>query len=471
MSDEQDANGLDATLSFVEEFVAETFSSNEIPALSPSPSTFSSLTSRFPDATRCDFYEPVTDPTVMLAETLAMVPLPRVDQCNHAAHTGPKQSQPTSKKRSSTKPRKPQANPNRVRNELRFELAYLREKAAQLEQELSSLQKKQQANSDALTVRRQTPTVIIVPHGGLTQEHEAWKGIAARQRMRREGAERENSRLRIIVEKQRKIAVDLANLLRKRVAESSQIKDPHTEERRLSCVLDFHGDIGEFRELFGHLEAAYSEVDTVLAANGLATMELPTNDVHIREGVDGKYLEFFANKVVPFGLHETAEAAWDHFKGADKHCGNGGIYEKAAKNLDQPYTVLEDFTKELYSNSSRADMKAKQIVRRYIEAEREIVVFVSRVSPTEIRHKAIEGMTYHLRGYVVTKPSPASSPGHELTMLQFCSRISIDKQPGIIYDREHIRTVIRFLIGNTVGNIRCYQERIENSLIDKALQQ
>ncbi|KUF87264.1 hypothetical protein AM588_10002189 [Phytophthora nicotianae] len=356
MSDEQDANGLDATLSFVEEFVAETFSSNEIPALSPSPSMFSSSTSRFPDATRCDFYEPVTDPTVMLAETLAMVPLPRVDQCNHAAHTGPKQSQPMSKKRSSTKPRKPQANPNRVRNELRFELAYLREKAAQLEQELSSLQKKQQANSDALTVRRQTPTVIIVPHGGLTQEHEAWKGIAARQRMRREGAERENSRLRIIVEKQRKIAVDLAKLLRKR-------------------------------------------------------------------------------------------------------------------NLDQPYTVLEDFTKELYSNSSRADMKAKQIVRRYIEAEREIVVFVSRVSPTEIRHKAIEGMTYHLRGYVVTKPSPASSPGHELTMLQFCSRISIDKQPGIIYDREHIRTVIRFLIGNTVGNIRCYQERIENSLIDKALQQ
>lgn len=75
-------------------------------------------------------------------------------------------------------------------------------------------------------------------------------------------------------------------------------------------------------------------------------------------------------------------------------------------------------------------MKAEQIVRRYIEAERDIVVIVSRVSPIVIKHKAIERMTYHLRDYVVAKPAPASTSGHELTMLQFCSRIAIDKEPG-----------------------------------------
>ncbi|KAG2803708.1 hypothetical protein PC111_g18574 [Phytophthora cactorum] len=371
MSDEHNPNAFDASLSFVEEYVAETFSSAEIPALASSPATFSSSTSRFSDATPSDFCEPVADPTAKLAETLAMVPLPIADQGNYAAYVGLKESQSTTKKRISAKPRKPQANPNRVRNELRFELAFLREKAAQLEQELSSLQQKLQAISTALAARERTPTVILVPHGDSTQEVEAWKGIAGRQRKRRESAQRENSQLRIIVEKQRKIAVDLTALLRKRVTECSHIKDPHAEGRRLSRVLDFHGDIGEFQGLFEHLDAAYNEVDTVLAANGLASMEVPTNDVHIREGVDSKYLEFFANKVVPFGRRETAEAAWDHFKGAEKHCGNGGIYEKAAKNLDQPYTILEDFTKELYSNNSRADMKAKQIVRRYIETEQE----------------------------------------------------------------------------------------------------
>ncbi|KAG1710524.1 hypothetical protein DVH05_013250 [Phytophthora capsici] len=446
MADKFDANEFDGTLSFMDEYVAESFGSTDIQTLSLSPAR---LSTSGPS-------EPVTGPSLSVAETSGLVPLPIASQREFVTQ----KAQVTAKAK---KPRKAQANPNRVRNELRFELAFLREKSAQLQQELDSLKR-----GGPLCAK--PPTVLIVPHGRSTLELEAWKGIAARQRKRREDSERENSRLRLTVEKQRKIAVKLAALLRKRVAECAHTKDPSAQECRISRFLDFHADITEFRDLFQHLQAAYDEVDTVLAANGLATMEIPTNDVHIREGVDGKYLEFFANKIVPFRLRETAEAAWDHFKGVEKHCGNGGLYEKAAKNLDQPFTILEDFTKELYSNNSRADVKVQQIVRRYVETNRDLIIFVSNISPTEIRHKTIEGMTkYHLRGYVVTKPSPASIPGHELTMLQFCSRISIDKEPGAMYDHNHVRAVVRFLIGNTVGNIRCYQEKIENSLVDNVL--
>ncbi|KAE9170820.1 hypothetical protein PF002_g29990, partial [Phytophthora fragariae] len=56
----------------------------------------------------------------------------------------------------------------------------------------------------------------------------------------------------------------------------------------------------------------------------------------------------------------------------EKHLGVGSIYEKAAKNLDEPYTIVEDFSIEIYSNSSRADYKTKQVVRRYVEADRDI---------------------------------------------------------------------------------------------------
>ncbi|KAL3656572.1 hypothetical protein V7S43_018571 [Phytophthora oleae] len=124
----------------------------------------------------------------------------------------------------------------------------------------------------------------------------------------------------------------------------------------------------------------------------------------------------------------------------------------------------------MFSTNSKADMQLKQIVRRYVEEDHEIIVFVSRVSPIEIKNKAIAGLTYHLRGYVVNKRSPVSAPGHDLSLLQFCSRISIDKESGVSYDPNHVRALTRFLIGNTVGNIRCYQERIENSLVDKTLQ-
>jgi hypothetical protein len=96
-------------------------------------------------------------------------------------------------------------------------------------------------------------------------------------------------------------------------------------------VLDYHGDVSSFQSLFRHLDAAYRDVDAVFAANGLADMVITPSDVHIREGVGGKYLEVFSNKVLPFKLQDATEAAWEHFKGTDKHMGNGSLYSKAKK--------------------------------------------------------------------------------------------------------------------------------------------
>ncbi|KAG3205293.1 hypothetical protein PC128_g1491 [Phytophthora cactorum] len=33
--------------------------------------------------------------------------------------------------------------------------------------------------------------------------------------------------------------------------------------------------------------------------------------------------------------------------------GNGSVYEKTAEDANAPYTILEDFTKEMHSNSAR----------------------------------------------------------------------------------------------------------------------
>lgn len=363
-----------------------------------------------------------------------------------------------SSRRKPSKPRKPQANPNRVRNELRFELVYLREKVEQLQTELQALQSSSKGNAASQRVNRSTGA------GQMT----VWAGVAKRQRGRREEAERENVRLRLIIDRQRKVANDLSDLLRKRVnqqvSECSHLKDPSITDHRLIRVMDFHGDIGEFQDLFQHLDAAYQEVDSVLA-NGFAAMADSTDDVHIREGVDGKYLEFCARKVLPFGMRATSEATWDHFRGAGKHFGNGGLYEKAAKNLDEPYTIIEDITKELYSNTSRADMKAKQIVRRYVEADRDVIVLVSSIAAAEVKHKPIPGMTYHLRCYVVATRSPTSTPENEQSMLRFCSRISLDSS----HDSRKVRALTKFLIGNTVGNIRSYERHIEDALVDQTL--
>ncbi|POM74001.1 Hypothetical protein PHPALM_9096 [Phytophthora palmivora] len=217
--------------------------------------------------------------------------------------------------------------------------------------------------------------------------------------------------------------------------------NPLGPEQRLGRVVEFHGSIGDFKELLRHLDEAYRDVDSVLVANGLATMEDPTHDILIRDGDGGKYLVFFSNKALPFTLQDTREAAWNLFKGTGKNYGDGELYNNAVKDLGLPFTIIEDFTKEIYANSVRADIKAKQIVQRHVETNRDVIVFVSRVVPIEIKHKAIFGLTYHLRGYAVTKPPESSTPGHELSLRQLCSRIYIFKEPGVSYESCHSRTL------------------------------
>ncbi|KAG6955521.1 hypothetical protein JG688_00011849 [Phytophthora aleatoria] len=470
---DDDMRAFEATLSFVEEYASDAFTSMELPNLSVTSDVSSSFSFRLEDQIPPADVVPSSSssPTSSIGtiDTSTMVPMNSTGQFSMGVSNEAPPTTQASKPRKSSRKRKPQANPNRARNELRFELAFLREKVTQLQQELQSLQPPQ----DKMICDGETTTLATRPNGVRSRPSSqvlcAWKGVADRQLRRREDSERENMRLRLNVEHQRKVAIDLTKLLRKRMAECAEAQDPSVKENRFTRVLDYHGDLAEFQELFPILEDTYHGLDTVLEETGLATMDIPTEDVHIREGVGGKYVEFFANKVLPFGLSDTTEAAWDHFKGIDKHCGNGELYEKAAMNLDQPFTIIEDFTKEVYSNSSRADMEMKQIVRRFVESDRDVIIFVCRGKPIEIKHKAIAGLTYHLRSYVVAKRAPASTADHNLSLLQFCSRISIDKEPGVAYDPVHVRALTRFLIGNTAGNLRCYQERIENALVDQAL--
>ncbi|KAE9207847.1 hypothetical protein PF004_g16925 [Phytophthora fragariae] len=134
------------------------------------------------------------------------------------------------------------------------------------------------------------------------------------------------------------------------------------------------------------------------------------------------------------------------------------LYKKAAKNLDEPYTIIENFTKELYADTSRADIKVKQVVRRYVETDRDVVIWVARVAPAEIKHKLLRGFTYYLRGYAVTKRSPDSTPGQELSEVQQCSLISLDRDAHMKLDTTDLHSLTNFLVVNTAQNIRSHRD-------------
>ncbi|KAI9995937.1 hypothetical protein PInf_013115 [Phytophthora infestans] len=145
-------------------------------------------------------------------------------------------------------------------------------------------------------------------------------------------------------------------------------------------------------------------------------------------------MEFFTYKVLPFGVHETAKK---------QIMGNGGLYQKTAKEVALPYTIVEDFTKELYPNTARADVQVKQIVRRYVEGDRDVIIWVAHLTPTEIKHKMLRGLTYNLRGQVVIKRSPRSTP--EYTVVQQCSLIYLDEEARLRHDPSSLRALTNFL--------------------------
>ncbi|KAG6948159.1 hypothetical protein JG687_00015654 [Phytophthora cactorum] len=464
LQEEDDASVFEAALSFVDEC--------SLDCLGPSTEILAaSAVSELPPFKSEQCHAVFGGPSFAIdcREAATMVPLNMKSLLNDAIAPDLRLSLPPSNETmtrpKTTKAKKVSANPNRVRDEAQYELAFLREKVAELELQLKNLQLNAASSAKVNAMASRPRQLVQVPL--------VWKDMAVRQRRRLEEAQRENVRLRLIAERKRKMATGLSVLLRKRLTQQGveclRGKGSHTIERRTACVLDFQGDIEDFQDLFQHLQIAYHEIDSVFAASGLSTMEFPTSDVHVREGVDGKYIEVYANKMLPFSLHKSGEAAWDHFKGVEKHFGNGGLYEKAAKNLDQPYTIIEDFTKEMFSNNSRADVKAKQIVQRIVDPDRDMILFVSSVTPVEIKHKPIDGLIYHAREYALTKRFSEATPEHELSLLQLYVRIAFDYDPGVVFDSRHVRSVAQFVIGNVAGSLRCYQERIENALIDQAL--
>ncbi|ETL33604.1 hypothetical protein, variant [Phytophthora nicotianae CJ01A1] len=391
------------------------------------------------------------------------------------------------RKKSTGGPKKPvtRGDPNRARNERKIELAYLREKVSQLELELRAL--KLHPRTQARAIRHDGDKKLTEPMKKDTELDSAmsvydpvqvptvWKEVACRQRRRREKAERENVRLKLILENQIRMARGLESLLQKRakqqVVECSSLSQTKKSKYSQGRTLDFRADVNDFKDLLAHLDRAYREVDVVFAANGLATMETTHRDARMREGADCMYLDIFANKVMPFGMRATAQAVWDHFKGAEKHRGN--MYEgKVAKHLatpDTPDTIIEDFAKEFFADSARADFHAKQVLRRYVEQDREIVIWVASVVPLEFDDQRVKGLGFRHQGYAVTKRAKASKPNREFSLLQLCSLVSPEKEDHTVYDPAAVRALTDFMLGTVAGNITASQELIENVLMDQAV--
>ncbi|KAG6966175.1 hypothetical protein JG687_00005005 [Phytophthora cactorum] len=375
--------------------------------------------------------------------------------------------------------RRVKVNPNRARDERKHELAYLRNKVEQMETELETMRHRRRtrgirsaepppdSRSQALT------TTCSKPAASSSKMPFIWRDIATRQQHRREKSERENARLKLVLESQVKLAKSMEILLQKRarqqVSGCAEVVGASGDLSSQGCTLDFLVDKDTYEALLTSVETAYAELEAVFATNGLLGLDTPCRDARMREGVTGMYLDVFANKVLPFTYEAVTAAVWNHFKGSEKH--RGVVYENATKHLETSSdTIMEAFTMEFLGKTTTADFRVKQVIRRFVESDRQVVVWVSIGHALDPNNSPFSSFGFVDKGYVVTRRPMSIAPGHgDFTILQMCSLVSPQMSAGCRIDMTAAGDFTEFVLNVVAANTTTSQEIIENVLLDQAL--
>lgn len=253
------------------------------------------------------------------------------------------QLHPASKRR-----RTKQKDPNRARNERRLELAHLRQQAEELEGRLGMLK------SGTPCVDREVsdpPPECVV---------EAWRGIANDLASERQRTERENIRLRLLVDSHAKMASQLKRIVMPKkplyarsdaaylagnpafdeaskalaIINSTVDGDGSRENRRaaersnrarepLSRTFTnvAHADEASARVdarmidlLLRRVSLAREEIDGIFTTNGLAATEKAYRSARVEQDeASGVNMELVASIVMPYDLEATQRVVWEHF--------------------------------------------------------------------------------------------------------------------------------------------------------------
>ncbi|KAF1333782.1 hypothetical protein FI667_g2418, partial [Globisporangium splendens] len=391
------------------------------------------------------------------------------------------------------------SNPNKARDERREEVIYLRKTVAELEAQLRRLEQLQPriTASAATNVVEEQPSLRFeirldqrAKQNGDTHEDQAlataerhyanesiavpdvWERVACRQRDHRVKAERENIRLKLVLENQLKIARSLEKILNRKasIREIEKTVGVHDERHYSSvptAVAAGSTDAEVFEELVTGLDTAYAELDTVFDKNGLAHRESSFSDAVMRS--DGSAysvrLEISANEVVPFEMHATGKATWHHFVHAKQRTPSRFYtyeFAKSAANEFTDDTILENFTLTLHAKNTSALLRVKQVLRRYVEEDRIVIVLRSVFYPMELGNEPLSGVIFRDTEYIVVK-RPRTIAGN-YSLLQTCY-IYI---PVMGNDHPRAGAITDFMLRATEANISASHEMIENVLLSQA---
>ncbi|RAW38071.1 hypothetical protein PC110_g5673 [Phytophthora cactorum] len=406
------------------------------------------------------------------------------------------------------KTKQPRKYSNRARDARREELVYLRQKVKDLQLQLDKLRSthKPQTVSAQFSSVAAPPTAVELKDARAKSKLAAmrvaklstgtpsatfssvaapiastaspahlaavWGDMAQRQALERQKAERENVRLKLVLEKQIKVAKSLERILRKRQNERV-LGGPNKRIRRVSPVPGPNAardDCADFDMLLSGIEKSRQELDAVFEANGLGRMETAHRTAKIEhDATRGMVMEIYANKVMPFDMPTTGKAVWRHFAHSMDHMPHRTYYEKQPLHIEaSDDTVVERYGLEMTDGHTNGDFHVKHIIRRYVEQGRIIVVWRTITDTVEFSAEPTPGIRFLEKGYIVIK-HPATGQ-EDCTLMQTCYiiRPEFRNRNGLDQSRK-VGALTDFVLSSVTGSISASHQMIENVLLSGAL--
>ncbi|KAF1321824.1 hypothetical protein FI667_g11729, partial [Globisporangium splendens] len=377
-------------------------------------------------------------------------------------------------------------DPNKSRNERKQELIYLRKKISELEAQLNDAKKKKKPWTESS--RALSPPCPVASHAlrftipiTTTQRsnravQSVWKEIAGRLNDERVCAERENVRLKLVLENQMKIAKSLQNLLHKSVRSRVRHQRHRAGEfekcfryKRFSNLfppMTDRTDSQIFEGLLAGFENAYSEIDAVFGGRS----EVPHLDTKMHTDQD-TFLEVFANKLLPFDVRTTAAAVWNHSASSEERAPYRFYSHTTLNNFHTTEDmVVGNYNVEMRANHTSAHFRVSGILRRYVEKDRVVIAWRAFYEPIEFCGETLAGVQFLEKAYAVVK-RPRTISG-TFSLIQTCyfansmltGELAADDNPVI-------GAVTDFMLNATAGSITVCHQNVENALLRQAAAQ
>ncbi|KAF1332874.1 hypothetical protein FI667_g3373, partial [Globisporangium splendens] len=378
-------------------------------------------------------------------------------------------------KKSCKKPTR--SDPNKSRNARKQELIYLRSKVSDLEAQLRDMHKQKyprdSPSSSSLwhrihsaEERNDQDLRFSIPLSAAGSSFRptavsVWKEIADSQSNERMRSERENTRLKLLLGSQLRIANNLQKLLNKSTGTRGvhNVHPPTANWTTDSQIFDY---------LLAGVPVMYSEIDAVLAVIRLAQSEAPRVDAKmLTDESHGQVMEVLGNKVFPFDIHTTGAAVWDHFVSMKERIPYRHYYHTTPKKINaEEDTILENCILDMQLNQTSGRFHIKQILRRYVERDRVVVIWRACFNPVELSGEPITGVQFVEKGFIVVK-RPKINWGN-MSLLQTCY-IAKPELTGDMKENPLVKSMLDFVLRTTAGNITASHQMIENELLEQTL--